>query len=561
MKKIITYCSNRVKANILFVFALFLLFVNFNSFAQEVTTKIDSTVVKIGEELKLEFLVNAKPTSTVIFPEAKVFGQLEVINSYKIDTLKKGETLQLLKKYGLTQFDSGYYKIPSQKILINNKPFVTDSLLVEVKDVVVDTTKQNLYDIKPIIEVEKPSGGFPWWIVYVILGIGVLFGLLYLLFFRKTKKQKELESKLPPFEEAIKGLTALDNGNLLEQSEYKKYYSGLTDVLKKYLDEEIYDNALESTSDELIAKLELLRDSGELPLSSEIIQNLRTVLQTSDLVKFAKSQPDQGTARVDRDIIENTIKEAKAALPDPTEEELLLNEQYRLKQEAKQKKRKIIYASITGVALVLLIITGFAIKYGYDTVKDTLIGHPTKELLEEKNWIRSEYGNPAIVVTTPKVLKRVASEQLDAMGMQTFVYGSITSNFSITVNTTKIPEQALAALNQQEKTEEEKEPEIDLEQVNEASLKMLEQQGAKDILVKQEEYNTSKGLKGMKAFGSLSMENPLSKEFQSVEYQILTFGQNKAIQQVLIFYQKSDQYAEKIVERVLKSVELKKSEE
>lgn len=531
--------------------------------SQDIKTSVDSTSIKIGEEVKLQYLVDVENTDLVVFPEAKAMGLMEVIESYKIDTLNRSESrFSLKKEYGLTQFDSGTYAIPPQKIIINGKTFTTDSLLIEVRDVVVDTTKQKMYDIKPIVEVEEPSQGIPMWVLYVLLGLAALVGLLYLIFFRKTKKEREEENKLPPFEEAILHLKELDNSDLLDSSQYKKYYSELTDVLKRYLDEEIYDNALESTSDELITKLELLRDSGELPMSRETILELRKVLQTSDLVKFAKSQPDQGTAKVDRSTIEAVINEAKEALPEPTEEELLLNEQYRLEQEQKRKKRKIIYASITGFAVIVLTFVGFGIKYGFDQVKDNIIGHPTKELLEG-DWVRSEYGNPAIVVTTPKVLKRVSNDQLEAMKMQSFAYGSMTSNFALIVNTTQVPETAQVAIGQTGESEDEEEetPAIDLEQVNEMSLKMFEEQGASDIIVKQGEYETPKGLSGMKAYGSMTIENPLTKKKQQTKYEILSFSQESALQQLVIFYQEGDNYASQIVEKVLESVELKKSEE
>jgi hypothetical protein len=54
------------------------------------------------------------------------------------------------QKYGLTQFDSGKYTIPSIKILINSKSYMTDSIAVEVANVTVDTLKQKMFDIKDI---------------------------------------------------------------------------------------------------------------------------------------------------------------------------------------------------------------------------------------------------------------------------------------------------------------------------------------------------------------------------------------------------------------------------
>jgi hypothetical protein len=36
---------------------------------------------------------------------------------------------------------------------------------------------------------------------------------------------------------------------------------------------------------------------------------------------------------------------------------------------------------------------------GFTYVKDNIIGHPTKELLESE-WVKSEYGNPSISIET-----------------------------------------------------------------------------------------------------------------------------------------------------------------
>jgi hypothetical protein len=71
--------------------------------------------------------------------------------------------------------------VPSIKIFINSKPFLTDSLLVEVANVQVDTLKQKKCSILRTLHQQILIGD--WWkyvlIVALILGIGVLFiGLL-----------------------------------------------------------------------------------------------------------------------------------------------------------------------------------------------------------------------------------------------------------------------------------------------------------------------------------------------------------------------------------------------
>src|SRR5699024_4649235 len=110
---------------------------------------------KIGEEIILRLEVETDSTDLVVFPE-KNFGLLEMIESYKIDTTFEAAKYRLIKKYGLTQFDSGAYTIPSQTISINNRNFYTDSINIEVRDVVVDTLKQKMYQIKPAVSVKKP---------------------------------------------------------------------------------------------------------------------------------------------------------------------------------------------------------------------------------------------------------------------------------------------------------------------------------------------------------------------------------------------------------------------
>ena len=126
----------------------------------QVSSSIDSTAIKIGEELFYKINVKADTTAIVVFSEEQTFQPLEMINSYAVDTTKKENYYQLTKTYGLTQFDSGVYTIPKQKIRIGDNLFFTGSLQVLVNPVVADTTKQKLFGIKPLIEVEKKRSGF-----------------------------------------------------------------------------------------------------------------------------------------------------------------------------------------------------------------------------------------------------------------------------------------------------------------------------------------------------------------------------------------------------------------
>lgn len=516
----------------------------------QVKSVIDSTSIKIGEQITYHIQVEANPKDLVVFPEGQTFSPLEMIASYDIDTLKKKNKFNLIKKYGLTQFDSGTYTIPRQKIIIGDKTFFTDSLQVEVKNVVVDTT-QGLYDIKPIISVNKK--GSDWWkyLLITILIVGLVGFLLYWLIWRKkplTEDQKI--ALLPPYDRAKLALIRLDESAYLQNQNLKDYYSELTFIIRKYLDEKVYEKALESTTDELITRLNILKDANQVDLSKDDIKNLENILKRADLVKFAKSAPDIELAKIDRETIDLEIDHVKEALPEPTEEEKLLDEKYREEQEQKRKRKKIWLTVGISVFLLVATLTGLSIKYGFNLVKDTIIGHDSKELLEGK-WITSAYGFPPITIATPKVLKRTTPELPENMAQQIdleqFSYGSLIDRFQIQVATTNVKNLG--------------ENKIDLQQAMDGSLKLFENAGAQNIVTKNETFVTPNGAEGLKVFGTMDTPVLGTDKFEKGNYVMLGFTAESVIQQVLLFYKTQDLYAKQMVERILNSVELKSAEE
>lgn len=546
MKHQTSVIGHRSTVFLSFFFVLFSLF----SFSQ-VTSSIDSTSIKIGEQITYNIQVESDTTSLVVFPEGQTFSPLEMIESYDVDTIKNKDKFNLIKKYGLTQFDSGAYTIPRQKIIIGNKTFFTDSLKVEVRNILIDTTKQGLYDIKPIIEVKKK--GSDWWkyVLLTILIIGIIAFLLFWFIWRKKPLSEEEQiALLPPYDRAKLALKKLDESHYLEHSELKSYYSELTLIIRKYLDEKVYDRALESTTDELINRLNLLKEGNQIDLSKEDIKNLESILKRADLVKFAKSKPDIELAKIDRNTIDIEIDHVKEALPEPTEEEKLLDQKYKEELARKKKRKKIIITIIISLFLLMATVVGFSIKYGFGYVKDTIIGHDSIELLEG-NWVNSQYGFPPITISTPKVLKRMSpklpEELMQQVDMTMFGYGSLIEKFSVVVATTKYKNLG--------------ENKIDLENATNGSLKNFEALGAQNILTKRDKFVTPNGAEGLKVHGNLEMPIPNSDRFEKGSYVILGFTAENVLQQVVLSWRENDVYADQIVERILNSVELKEAEE
>jgi hypothetical protein len=518
----------------------------------QVTSSIDSTAIKIGAELFYKIQVKTDSTTLVVFSEEQTFQPLEMINSYSIDTTKKEGYYQLTKTYGLTQFDSGVYTIPKQKIRVGDAIFFTDSLQVQVNPVAVDTTKQKLFDIKPLIEVDKNPSKI--WstlglILLAILGVGWV--LYWFIWRKKPMTEAEKIAALKPYERAKLALEKLDEERYFENEEIKTYYSDLTLILRQYLDEKVYEQSLESTTDELIFQLKTLEAANQIKLSKETIQNIETILKRADLVKFAKSKPDYQLAKLDKNTIDLEIDRVKEGLPEPTEEELLKDLVYREELARKQKRKKItqITAAILGVFFIAMI--GLVIRYGFTEVKDTVLRNPSKLLLEKTPWVTSEYGAPGITISTPEVLQRQIVELPEDMKgkVQTvaFSYAGTDTPIDVVINSSKY------ALETDDEGKQ-KEVQIDLINAAEGVLDRFEKNGTKNIITRNEQFITPNGQEGLKTFGTAEflVEGKLVKG----AYIVLGFSTPSLLQQVILTWKEEDVYADQIVERILNSIEL-----
>lgn len=526
-------------------------------YAQEVKVETNTKNIKIGEQIQYKVSVETPADTPVSFPEGQTFAPLEMVKTRAADTLRDGGKYRLVKEYYLTQFDEGKYTIPSQKIRINNKDYFTDSLLVEVHTVAIDTLKQPLYDIKPIQEVKKPFTSYGW-ILTIIAAVLLLLivAFVYFVFIRKKKFSfLQTQKKLPPFDRAIQDLKELQNSKYLIQSQHKEYYTRLTDIVKAYLEEEVHILAKESTTDELLAKINLLQEKGKLNLNQETITNLKRVLQTADLVKFAKNKPSDDNAEYDRETIENVVIKTKEAIPlEPTDEQAINEARQKALALKRQRRKKLLIRIGVGI-LIFFLLGGVGLYFGYRTLKNWLFNPYVAELNEGK-WVTSDYGYPITELTTPKVLMR--KQIVDITGFKpiihsqsTFYFGSLNSELYIMTNIITFVKETGGNSSERGDGNISLDPQL----VNEIVLAQLDKAGAKNITTLQEEYTTPAGVKGMKVFGEMTLPDKNGNLFKA-NYELYSFTENGALQQLLITYI-NDFNAKAIAKRVVNSIAFK----
>ena len=298
----------------------FLLLVSTLTYSQKVSVAIDTTNIRIGEQFLFKIVI--KDTANVIFPEKlENLNKLEVVKDIKIDTFKNS----LIKKYLMTGFDSGAFYIPTQQIFIKNRAYLSDSVLINVATVSVDTTKQKMFPIKSIQTEPLVYDDFKPYLIWVFLAL-LLIGLL--IYYFKTRKKPEIKeidtvNTLPPFEEALEKLQELDNKLLWQNNEIKKYYSELTEIIRVFIEKELEIPALEITTFELVSLLSDYNTQKTINITKETVRKLDALLQEADLVKFAKSTPLSHEIEEDRRVAEKVLNDLK---PIPLIEETKENE-------------------------------------------------------------------------------------------------------------------------------------------------------------------------------------------------------------------------------------------
>jgi len=251
-----------------------------------VKAEIDTTSIRIGEQFQLKISVDE--TQNVIIPKIQLKG-LEIIDSTRIDTIKNS----LIRRYILTGFDSGAFYIPQQQIFVKNQAFLTDSLLINIATIAIDTLKVKKFPIKSI---KKEPYTFDDFRIYIYLILAILAIIGFWIYWFVIRKRKETEDSptyrtLPPFEEAILRLNELDEKLLWQNNKIKEYYSELTEIVRGYIERELKVPALENTTDEVLAMIKDFKNADSIETSKETIKKLKDLLQEADLVKFAKSKP------------------------------------------------------------------------------------------------------------------------------------------------------------------------------------------------------------------------------------------------------------------------------
>lgn len=261
-----------------------------------VKAKLDSTHLLMGRvtALHLEIVQDQGTRGFLALEKSDTLtSMVEIADKPKPDTTSLGNNREQINRDLILQaFDSGLYVLPPVAYIVGRDTFESNPLSLKVLPVPVDTTK-DIIGIKPVETV--PFKLFDWvpdwmadywwaWLLALLLIAGSLY--YYFKWYRHGRNPLKPEKKrLPPYEEAIINLEALKQRQLWQNGQEKEYFTGLTDILRVYIDRRFGINAVEMTSSEIVRTLKQRNETRA------VNEQLTMILEMADIVKFAAVRP------------------------------------------------------------------------------------------------------------------------------------------------------------------------------------------------------------------------------------------------------------------------------
>lgn len=279
----------------------------FLSFGQEINSILQRPNIRIGEQatfvIKLKY-DDADGTARIGWPQfsEELTKDIEIIDrtvdyATLVDSVK-GTFLREQKLF-ITSFEPGTFVIPPFEVEFNDSVYFTEQVILNVETVAIDTSK-GIYDIQPNYTVDYSfqeklsdfSREYGIWFLLLLLPL-ITWGIWKYSKSKQSKYPVEIQKpKIPAHISAMEKLTLLAKNEAWSQENKKRYYSELTDTIRKYLEDRFSIYAMEQTTREIIENLSVA------DISEEDKNYLREILNQADMVKFAKVKPQEEDGRI-----------------------------------------------------------------------------------------------------------------------------------------------------------------------------------------------------------------------------------------------------------------------
>lgn len=204
-------------------------------------------------------------------------------------------------------FDEGKFSIPALDFKIGNRlyhtiPYELDVINTAQKGDQINDIMKNK-QVK--LDVKDYWAMYKWYVLGALILIALIFAIWYIVRYAKRRKS----SPMVMTNQTLKDLEKLRKKKYIENGDYRLFYVELIDISRHFLTKQYKIPADVLLTDDLIDVMKLNN-----VISSENEKIIENVFQRGDLVKFAKTFPDQPSMQKDFDDVKEFVKRSSKDL-------------------------------------------------------------------------------------------------------------------------------------------------------------------------------------------------------------------------------------------------------
>ena len=263
----------------------------------------------VGDVIPLRLRVVAPETFVVTLPELPIspaaWGDFEVREQVVQSPVTESNQVTHILAVMAVLWSPGEHATPAVQVAYrdaagNLQEVTVPPLTIEITSVLLEMTPNaegviEKQDLKPQAELPRPPL-WPWILAGVAVAVLLYWGGRWLWQRLAHRNTAELEEPVAPVDDRPPDIIAYEKLDYIAglalptKSEFKQHYSLITECVRAYVEGRYAVPALDHTTYELMRALRQIKFKGE-PLTL-----LRDLLNTADLVKFAKFAPNIQTA-------------------------------------------------------------------------------------------------------------------------------------------------------------------------------------------------------------------------------------------------------------------------
>lgn len=279
---------------------LFFSIISYFVFSQTLFSTLEKETIALGETNNITIRIeNLGGQKVIAAPKDELLPfHFEEINDsagiYKDNYVRKIE---------FTVFEEGKFTIPELEFKVGENIVKTIPYDIEV----INTAKKGdqINDIMNNKDVKLDFTDYwelyKWYILAILVVIAIIIAIIMIVKWGKKAKNPVRVAT----NQTLKDLEALKKKKYIENGDYRSFYVELIDITRKFIVQQYHLPADVLLTDDLI---DVMKKNNTISQNNEAV--VENVFLRGDLVKFAKTFPDQQTMERDFEQIKDFVKKS-----------------------------------------------------------------------------------------------------------------------------------------------------------------------------------------------------------------------------------------------------------